>query len=152
MQYMIKLDKFNEQILQILSKDGRISNTDLASRVGLSPSACLRRVQDLESSGAIKGYKAILNPESFGKNFLAYVTIGLSDHTIKSQTEFEISMSESTEVTECHNITGGYEYLLRVEVSDMKHYKKFHSQTLGALPQVSSITTYVVLESTKDYK
>lgn len=82
MQYMIKLDKFNEQILQILSKDGRISNTDLASRVGLSPSACLRRVQDLESSGAIKGYKAILNPESFGKNFLAYVTIGLSDHTI----------------------------------------------------------------------
>ena len=148
-QYMIKKDKFNDEILRILSKEGRISNTDLASRVGLSPSACLRRVQELESAGVIEGYRAILNPESMGRNFLAYVTVGLSDHTQKAQRGFELAMDASSEVMECHNITGGFEYLLRVEVSDMKHYKKFHAKTLGSLPQVSSITTYVVLDSTK---
>ena len=146
----MKKDRYNDEILRILSIDGRISNTELASKVGLSPPACLRRVQELEDSGVIKGYRAVLNPESFGRDFLVYVTVGLSDHTMKSQQEFEHAIGESSDVTECHNITGGFEYLLRVEVSDMKHYKKFHAKTLGALPQVSSITTFVVLESTKD--
>ncbi len=149
---MIKYDRFNEEILRILSEDGRISNTELAGQVGLSPSACLRRVQELENSGVIKGYRAILNPEQLGRNFLAYVTVGLSDHTLQAQKEFEQSMASSDEVRECHNITGAFEYLLRVEVSDMNHYKKFHAETLGALQQVSSITTYVVIESTKDQR
>lgn len=147
---MIKTDKFNEEILRILSSDGRISNIELANKVGLSPSACLRRVQELESSGAITGYRATLDPEKMGRSFLAYVTVGLSDHTLSSQQKFEKSMATSPEVRECHNITGAFEYILRVEVSDINHYKRFHAETLGSLPQVSSITTYVVIESTKD--
>jgi Lrp/AsnC family transcriptional regulator, leucine-responsive regulatory protein len=147
---MIKLDKYNEEILRILARDGRISNIELASKVGLSPSACLRRVQELENSGVINGYRATLNAEKMGRSFLAYVTVGLSDHTLKSQKGFEKSMAESPEVTECHNITGAFEYILRVEVSDISHYKRFHAEALGSLPQVSSITTYVVIESTKD--
>ncbi|MDJ0832727.1 MAG: Lrp/AsnC family transcriptional regulator [Gammaproteobacteria bacterium] len=149
---MIKLDRYNDQILRILAQDGRISNTELAGKVGLSPSACLRRVQELENSGVIKGYRAILDPELLGRKFLAYVTVGLSDHTLKAQQEFEQGITGSDEVLECHNITGAFEYLLRVEVSDMHHYKKFHAETLGALQQVSSITTYVVIESTKDQR
>ena len=98
----------------------------------------------------IKGYRAILNAEQLGRRFLAYVTVGLSEHTQNAQMEFERAMAASADVRECHNITGAFEYLLRVEVSDMAHYKKFHAQTLGALSQVSSITTYVVIESTKD--
>jgi DNA-binding Lrp family transcriptional regulator len=147
---MIKFDKYNEQILQVLSGDGRISNTELANRVGLSPSACLRRVQDLEKSGVIRGYRAMLSAAELGRKFLAYVTVGLSDHRLESQKAFEQAMDSSKEVRECHNITGAFEYLLRVEVSDMAHYKKFHAETLGSLAQVSSITTYVVIESTKD--
>ena len=147
---MIKLDKYNETILRCLSGDGRISNIELAKKVGLSPSACLRRVQELENSGVIEGYRAVLNPEKQGRSFLAYVTVGLSDHTSKSQKVFERAMSESAEVRECHNITGSFEYLLRVEVSNIAHYKKFHAETLGELSQVSSITTYVVIESIKD--
>lgn len=147
---MIKLDPLNSEILQILSCDGRISNIELAKKVGLSPSACLRRVQELENSGVIKGYRAALDPEKQGRGFLAYVTVGLSSHTVESQKSFEQAITDSPDVRECHNVTGAFEYLLRVEVSDINHYKRFHEETLGGLPQVSSITTYVVIESTKD--
>ena len=147
---MIKLDRFNSEILQMLSADGRISNIELAKKVGLSPSACLRRVQELEKSGVIKGYRAVINAEKLGRHFLAYVTVGLSDHTLKAQKQFEHAMDECPDVIECHNITGVFEYLLRVEVTDMTRYKLFHAKTLGSLQQVGSITTYVVIESTKD--
>ncbi len=137
-------------ILRTLSEEGRISNIELAKKIGLSPSACLRRVQDLESTGIIKGYRAVLNPEKLGRGFIAYVTVGLSDHSMKSQKTFEKAMAESLDVRECHNITGAFEYLLRVEVPDLTSYKAFHAEVLGALPQVNSITTYVVIESPKD--
>ena len=149
-QLTMNIDRINERILQALQRDGRISNTELADRVGLSPSACLRRVQELENSGIIKSYRAILNKSALGRNLLAYVTVGLSDHTVKAQEVFEKAMQQSEDVTECHNVTGGFEYLLRVEVADIEHYKRFHAGTLGKLPQVSAITTFVVLESTKD--
>ena len=147
---MLKIDRINERILQILTSDGRISNSDLAERVGLSPSACLRRVQELENSGVIKGYRARLDGSVLGRGLVAYVTVGLSDHTMPAQQQFEQMMSESQDVVECHNVTGGFEYLLRVEVADIEHYKQFHAGTLGTLPQVSAITTYVVLDSPKD--
>ena len=147
---MIKFDRYNERILQILLDDGRISNTELAERVGLSPSATLRRVQELERSGVIAGYRAQLNPAALGVGFTAYIHVGLSDHTKASQRAFEESIVGAPEVRECHNITGAYEYLLRVEVQDLAAYKIFHTDILGTLPQVSSITTYVVMESPKD--
>ena len=144
------IDRINERILHELSNNGRISNTELADRIGLSPSACLRRVQELENSGVITGYRAVLNKSALGRSLLAYVTVGLSDHTVKAQEVFEKEMANSDDVVECHNVTGGFEYLLRVEVADIEHYKRFHAGTLGKLPQVSAITTFVVLESTKD--
>lgn len=147
---MAKMDPINERILRELSRDGRISNLDLAARVGLSPSACLRRVQELERAGVIAGYRAVLDRGKLGFGFTAYVAVGLSQHTKASQEAFERAMALAPEVVECHNVTGTVEYLLRVEVADLVAYKAFHTEKLGALAQVNVITTYVVMGSPKD--
>ncbi len=147
---MTSVDRISGQILQELTNDGRVSNIELAGRVGLSPSACLRRVQELERSGVIKGYRAILDPAAMGVGFTAYVAVGLSEHSKASQQAFERAISRAPEVKECHNITGAVEYLLRVEVSDLVAYKVLHTDVLGTLPQVNSIISYVVMGSPKD--
>lgn len=144
------MDKINQQILRHLSRNGRISNLELADRVGLSPSACLRRVQELERSGVILGYRAVLDRTRMDVGFVAYATVGLSEHTKISQEAFERAMDRAPEVLECHNITGSVEYLLRIEVADMAAYKAFHTDVIGTLPQVNAITTYVVIGSPKD--
>lgn len=144
------MDQINEHILQELSRDGRLSNIDLAQRVGLSPSACLRRVQDLERRGVIKGYRAVLDRDKMGTGFVAYIAVGLSDHSKASQEAFERSIGQAREVRECHNITGTVEYMLRVECADLPSYKHFHTEILGVLPQVSAITSYIVMGSPKD--
>ena len=149
-QYMSDLDHIDRQILRVLARDGRISNLALAEQVGLSPSACLRRVGALERGGVITGYRAVLSPDKTGIGFVAYVTVGLSQHTKAAQKAFEQAISRSPEVRECHNITGSVEYLLRVEAADLAAYKHFHTEVLGVLPQVNAITSYVVMGSPKD--
>jgi Lrp/AsnC family transcriptional regulator, leucine-responsive regulatory protein len=150
MQFMNDLDHISEHILRILDRDGRISNLELAERVGLSPSACLRRVQDLEKRGVITGYRAITDRTKRGMGFVAYVTVGLSRHTKTTQEEFERLMRAAPAVRECHNITGTVEYLLRVEVPDLPAYKRFHTDYMGAFPHLGTITTMVVMGSPKD--
>jgi Lrp/AsnC family leucine-responsive transcriptional regulator len=149
-QLMSTIDQIDRNILRVLSRDGRISNVDLAERVNLSPSACLRRVQDLERSGVIVGYRAVLDQALLGKGFLAYVAVGLSRHSKATDGTFERSIAAAEEVRECHAVTGGFEYLLRAEVRDLAAYKHFHTEVLGALPHVASITSYVVMGSPKD--
>ena len=144
------MDTIDRKILRELARDGRISNVDLAERVGLSASACSRRVQELERSGTIRGYRAVLDPVAVGGGLTAYVTVGLSRHTMGEQRAFERAMAEAPAVRECHNVTGAVEYILRVEVGDLRSYKHFHTEVLGALPQVSTITSYMVMESPKD--
>lgn len=147
---MTKIDEKDRHILRELSRDGRVSNLDLAERVALSPSATLRRVQALESAGVISGYRAVLDPAAMGVGFIAYITVGLGLHTKASQEAFEGAVARAAQVVECHNITGTVEYLLRVEVADLVAYKRFHTDVLGALPQVATITTFVVMGSPKD--
>ncbi|MEE3361703.1 MAG: Lrp/AsnC family transcriptional regulator [Pseudomonadota bacterium] len=144
------MDRIDENILQELRRDGRLSNLALAERVGLSPSACLRRVAALEKNGTITGYRATLSAEKMGVGFVAYITVGLNTHTKASQEAFERAMMRAPEVRECHNITGSVEYLLRVEVPDLAAYKVFHTDILGTLPQINTITSYVVMGSPKD--
>ncbi|MGX1927239.1 Lrp/AsnC family transcriptional regulator [Vibrio sp. NH-7] len=144
------MDRYEEIILRELKRDGRLSNVDLAHRIGLSPSATLRRVQDLEKRGVIKGYRAVLDRAQRGVGFVAYVSIGLASHRKQAQLEFEEHVRFVDEVVECHNITGANEYLLRVETQDLTSYKKFHADVLGECAQVQSITTMVVMDSPKD--
>ena len=147
---MNDIDPIDRSILRVLSRDGRISNVELAHRVNLSASACLRRVQDLERSGVIVGYRAVLDQVLLGKGFLAYVAVGLSQHSKPTDLAFERSIAAAEEVRECHAVAGGFEYLLRVEVRDRAAYKHFHTDVLGALPHVNEITSYVVMGSPKD--
>jgi Lrp/AsnC family transcriptional regulator, leucine-responsive regulatory protein len=144
------MDRIDRSILRELSHQGRLSNADLADRVGLSPSACSRRVAELERIGVIRGYRTVVDPVATGGGFVAYVAVGLSRHTIDQQRAFEQAMVEAPAVRECHNVTGSIEFLLRVEVPDLAAYKHFHTEVLGALPQVATITSYIVMESAKD--
>jgi len=149
-QPMDAIDPIDRNILRILSRDGRISNVELAHQVNLSPSACLRRVQDLEHSGFIVSYRAVLDQALLGRGFLAYVAVGLSQHSKVTDNAFERAIAAAAEVRECHAVTGGFEYLLRVEVRDLAAYRHFHTDVLGALPHVNAITSYVVMGSPKD--
>ena len=144
------LDPIDERILRELSRDGRLANLALAARVGLSPSACSRRVADLERRGVLKGYRAVLDRAALGQGFVAYIAVGLSVHSKEAQEAFERAMAGAQEVRECHNVTGTIEYLLRVEAADLPAYKHFHTEVLGALPGVVSLTSYVVMGSPKD--
>jgi len=147
---MMEIDDCNAAILQYLQIDGRMSNIDLAKHVGLSPSACLRRVQDLERRGILKGYRAIIDRKVLGQDVVIFVMVGLSGHLRKDSQAFEAAMNEAPEVQECHNITGSVEYILRVEVADLSAYKAFHADRLGTLSMVGSITSHIVLGASKD--
>ncbi len=151
-QSMTKVDQIGAQILHELARDGRISNLVLAEKVGLSPSACSRRVTEMERAGIIKGYRARLDPVQTGRGYVVYVAVGLAEHTKSAQFSFERAMSRADEVTECHNVAGAFEYMLRVEVADLPAYKAFHTNTLGTVPHVRSITSYMVMGSSKDLR
>jgi len=149
---MTIIDHINQRILHILENEGRISNSDLAEKIGLSPSACLRRVQELERVGIIKGYRAIIDPLALGNGLTIYVAVGLSRHLKEDQEAFQRAMDLAPQVRECHNVAGSFEYLLRVEVPNLAAYKHFHSEVLGVVAQVVSITSYVVMDSSKDMR
>ena len=151
-QHSAAMGDTNDRILRLLESNGRISNAELAERVGLSASACLRRVQELERTGYIKGYRAVLDRSRLGGAVTIFVMVGLSAHLKKDAKDFERAMDRAPEVRECHNITGSVEYLLRVEVDSLEAYKRFHSDTLGEQPQVASITSHVCLGSSKDMR
>ena len=127
-----------------------MSHTDLAQKVGLSTSACLRRVQELERTGVIQGYRAVINREAVGGGFTVFATIALSDHRKESQRDFELAVCASEHVREVHNVTGSFEYLLRIEVADLAAYKEFHLNVLGTAPLVRGITSYIAMDTVKD--
>lgn len=147
---MASLDPIDDRILRELARDGRISNLALAAKVGLSPSACSRRVSELERRDVIRGYRAVTDPAAMGVGFVAYVAVELSRHTKADLAAFERAVATVPEVRECHNVTGAIAYLLRIEAADLRAYKHVHTEVLGAVPGVSSITSYVVMGSPKD--
>ena len=147
---MSAIDLTDERILRALAHDARITNAELAKRANLSASATSRRVADLERRGVIRGYRAVLDRAATDRGFAAYVAVGLSDHSKPAQERFERSIAAAAQVRECHNITGTFEYLLRVEVADIAAYKTFHTDILGALAEVKAITSYIVMGSPKD--
>lgn len=147
---MTEIDQTDARILRALQADGRMSNLALADHVGLSPSACLRRVQALERNGTIQGYRARLDPVQTGRAYVVYVAVGLAEHTKDAQEGFERAVRTADAVTECHNIAGAFEYLLRVETEDLPSYKRFHTDVLGTVPFVRSITSYMVMGTPKD--
>ncbi len=142
---MENLDRIDHRLLAELQADGRISNTELAHRVSLSQSACLRRVQRLEAGGVIEGYGARLNPAALGKGETVFIEITLSRQSEDALDAFERAAAASPDILECHLMAGDYDYLLRVAVADTADYERLHRKQLAAFPHVARIRSHFAL-------
>jgi len=145
------MDRTDKKILTLLQNDGRISNQDLADEVSLSPSPCLRRVNQLEQEGIIEKYVALLNPEKIGLHLSGFLFVGLDKHTPQKMKNFEALVKKIPEVMECYLITGQTaDYVLKVIVSDMQHYQKFLLERITQIEGVTSVHTSFVLQKIVD--
>jgi len=147
----MKLDRYDQQILEILQTDGRINNQDLADRIGLSPSPCLRRVRALEESGLIVGYRALLDAKKLGLSLMAIVHISMDRHTPERFANFEASVAVLPEVLECLLITGqDADYQIKVAVRDMDHYQSLLLNKLTRIEGVTGVHSSFVLRRVVD--
>ena len=144
-----ELDRIDRRILVELQRDGKISNVELAKKVGLSASPCLERVKRLESQKYILGYKAIVNPEKLGAAMLVFVEITLTKTSVDIFAEFSAAVQDHEDIHECHLVSGNFDFLLKTRVADMSSYRKLLGDTLLRLPGVSESRTYVVMEEVK---
>ncbi len=143
----MKLDRFDKMILNALQKDGRISNVQLASRVSLSESATLRRVRALEEAGVIDRYAALVNQPKVGLAGNVFVQIGLHREEERELAAFEEAVRNVPEVMECYLMTGEFDYLLRVVVSDMADFERLHRDALTRLPGVARVNSSVAIRT-----
>ena len=149
----MKIDRFDRQILQLLQQEGRISNQELADRIGLSPSPCLRRVRALEESGYIAGYGAHLNSKMLGLSLMALIHISMDQHTPERFNHFEAAISEIAEITECLLITGqSADYQLKAVVKDMDAYQDLLLNRITRISGVSGVHSSFVLRQTINRK
>ncbi|MDB5396419.1 MAG: leucine-responsive transcriptional regulator [Rhodospirillales bacterium] len=143
------LDRIDRHILAALQADGRISNVDLANKVGLSPTPCLERTRRLERDGFIDGYVALLNPERMEMGLLAFVEVSLDRPTADVFDNFARAALADPNIVECHMVAGGFDYLMKVRVADMDAYRNFLGHGISRLPSVRETRTYVVIEKVK---
>jgi Lrp/AsnC family transcriptional regulator, leucine-responsive regulatory protein len=143
------LDRTDLRILAALQTHGRITNADLAAEVNLSPSACLRRVQKLESDGVIAGYGARLDPRSLGLGLQAFVRVQLSRHDAEAIDQFTERVAEWDEVVSCYALTGDMDYLLQVHVADLDGFSRFLLDRLLNASGVADVNTSFVLRTVK---
>jgi Lrp/AsnC family leucine-responsive transcriptional regulator len=141
-----KLDRTDRRILTELQKNGRISNLELADVIGLSPSPCLRRVKQLEDSGIIEGYTALLNASRLGLKLMALIQINMDKHTPDRFEHFENMVKSYPEVLECLLIAGqSADYLLKIAVQDMEVYQDFLLNKITKIPGVTDVHSSFVL-------
>ena len=147
---MRELDKLDRKILDLLQKDGRISMTDLAQKIGLSATPCTERVRRMEREGVITGYHARVDPHALGKSLLVFVEIKLS---AKSGDVFDRVKKELMfvpEVMECHLVSGDFDYLVKARLSEMSEYRRLLGNILLKLPSAAESRSYVVMEELKE--
>ncbi|MES1972729.1 MAG: Lrp/AsnC ligand binding domain-containing protein [Pseudomonadota bacterium] len=143
------MDVMDRKLLRVLQVDGRITNQALAEQCGLSPAACFDRVKRLRASGVIKGYAALIDPKKAGLALMVFIEVLLDRTTDDVFAAFADHVARLPEVLECHMVAGGFDYLLKVRVSDMDAYRLFLGGTLVALPGIRETRTYAVLEEVK---
>ena len=141
------MDEVDRSILMVLEADGRISNAELAARVGLSASPCLRRVRRMEESGVIRGYRAVVDSGAVGRGLRVFAGVRLTRHVRADVTALERAVTKLSEVAYCHHVTGNFDYLLQIEVADLPAYENFHANRLASLPGVATVTSYVTLKT-----
>ena len=144
------LDKIDLAILSALQSDGRMSNAALAEKVGLSQSACSRRLDMLETSGTIRGYHAQVSADGLGHPMTAIVHVSLSGQFEKTLSEFEAAIKRCPNVLSCHLMTGEYDYILRIAARDLADYERIHKEWLTAMPHVTKINTSFAMRAIID--
>jgi DNA-binding Lrp family transcriptional regulator len=147
---MEKLDQIDLAILRTLQENGRISNADLADRVGLSASSCSRRLDILEKSGVISGYHARVSHKALDYKMIVIVHISLSGQFAKTLAEFEAAVKRVPNVLVCYLMSGEYDYILRVACKDLEDYERIHRDWLSALPHVVKINSSFALREIID--
>jgi DNA-binding Lrp family transcriptional regulator len=143
-------DDIDRAILRHLEGDGRISNTDLAAAVHLSPSSCLRRVRHLERSGVVRGYRALLDPAAVGRGFEIVVHVELALKDRATVEDFERQIAAFDEVVECRRMFGIPDYLVRVRVADQAAYERFYMGRLASLPGLARVNSQFTMKLVKE--
>jgi DNA-binding Lrp family transcriptional regulator len=143
------LDRVDRRILDTLQGDARISNQELAKKVGLSPAPCWRRLRRLEEEGFISGYATLLNGSAIGLPILAYALVTLENHHPETVRQFDRLIQDRPEVLECHSMSGANDYLLRIVAASMEAYEHFLSTQLLQSTAVRSVNTSFVLRTKK---
>lgn len=146
----IGLDTIDRKLLRELQRNSKITNTELAKLVNLSPTPCLERVKRLQEQGYIERYTAILNPDKLGYNLLAFIEITLDRTNRNVFDEFAVFVKQIDAIQECHMIAGGFDYLVKARFKTMKEYRQFLGTTFGNHTAILSTKTYVVMESVKE--
>ena len=147
----MQIDRYDRQILAILQADGRISNQDLADRIGLSPSPCLRRVRALEEAGIVKGYRALLDAKALGYSLMALIYISMDMHTPERFENFEKEINQIGEILECLLITGqDADYQIKVVVKDMDAFQELLLNRITRIQGVTGVHTSFVLRRVVD--
>lgn len=145
------LDRHDRRILEVLQQNGRLSNLELAERIGLSPSPCLRRVRALEDHGIIRGYRALVDAQKLGLSLTALVYISMDRHTPERFANFDTKISELPEVLECLLITGqAADYQLKVVIEDMEAYQRLLLDKITRIEGVTGVHTSFVLRRVVD--
>ena len=143
------MDHIDRAIIVELQRNGRLTNIELADRVGLTPSPCLRRVKQLESSGVIRGYTALIDPRTLGRAYEPLVWVTLSRVTRESLSEFENAVQEVDDVVEAMRMMGQPDYLLRVATTDADSFEALYMDHLAALPHVQTLTSQLAMKTVK---
>jgi len=145
----VQLDSIDRAILNELQQSGRLSNQELAQRVHLSPSACLRRVKALEDNGVIAQYAALLNPRAVGKHGISYTIINLETMGTPQLEAFERAVRDMPEILDCFYVAGANDYLIRFAYHDAEDLERFHADVLMRLPGVARTNSMLVLRTVK---
>ena len=146
----LPLDRTDVRILEVLQNEGRLSNQEVAERVSLSPSPCLRRIKRLEEQGVIRGYVALVDADKIGLGLLAYVSVKLEKRGNMPMEEFRARVQGWPEVLSCYAMTGEMDYLLHVQVEDLQHFSRFVMDRLLRQPGVVDVKSSFALECIKD--
>lgn len=141
----MKLDHIDHKILRHLQENARITNAELADRVGLSPTPCLRRLRRLETDGIIKGYHTEIDREALGVNVTVIILVKLEREDDKTLREFESAIKNRSEVMECYLVTGKFDYFIRVVVPSLAAYETFLSETMLRMPNIATVESSFTL-------
>ncbi len=146
----MQLDAFDRKIIAALAADGRMTSVDLAGKVGLSPSACTRRLQALETAGVIGGYRAVIDAAAVGLGITAFVEITLDRQNDDTLRAFEHALAKCPNVLSCHLMSGSSDYLIRIVARDLGDFERLHANVLGHLPGVARIESKFALREAID--